>query len=313
MMVLKDGTELTIENLRSSLSGYSIDVQDVMRSAVLDGVNIMPYVDSCKTNPYRLDQIRLGLKEGLDEVFFAVRSGEGLYKIRRLRERGSSLKELKKHIEKGNLSDYALDRLISWVESGYNTEGLNIGIIPRHLFDVFEQGLEKGFDMKPFNTGKQYSTDYVRYCMIITSNGKTVDTFLGKGRGGLWSEESLRILAKNSKSLNKEQWEKLLNGANREICSDTEMLSVLIMCVKNGISIGYFGLKNSKGEKGVDCWSADGIMLVLKAYESGLSWKKLLDVGPDEDAVRGVYNELKLAKSKKVSGRLLKGYSKRSL
>ena len=29
MMVLKDGTELTIENLRSSLSGYSIDVQDV--------------------------------------------------------------------------------------------------------------------------------------------------------------------------------------------------------------------------------------------------------------------------------------------
>ena len=167
--------------------------------------------------------------------------------------------------------------------------------------------------MKPFNTGKQYSTDYVRYCMIIISNGKTVDTFLGKGRGDLWSEESLRVLAKNSKSLNKEQWEKLLNGVNREICSDVEMLSVLIMCVKNGISIGSFGLKNSKGEKGVDCWSADGIMLVLKAYESGLSWKKLLDVGPDEDTVRGVYNELKLAKSKKVSGRLLKGYSKKSL
>lgn len=301
-MIVFDGKELTIENFRQILDreGYDLDVQDVVRSAILDGVNLMPYLEECKNNPYRLDQIRLGTKEGIDEIFFGVHSGEGIYKIRQLQKKGVNLNTLEAHIRRGKLNDYALDKLIAWTGAGYNITGLNIAIIPKSLFDVFEQGLEKGFNMKPFNDGRQYSADYIRYCLIIMSNRKPVDLLVGQNT---WSEECIRVLAKNSRGLSDVKWSALLHTINNNI--SPEKLSVLILCVKNGIDIEPF--VNREGVDGETVWSADSISLVVKAYESGLSWRKLVKVGPDEDSVQSLYNELKLAKSKKVGGRLLKG------
>lgn len=301
MMVVHDEIELTLENFRDILKseGYNLDVQDVMRSAIIDGVDLMPFLEECKNNPYRLDQIRLGKKEGIDEVFFSVHSGEGIYKIRQLQKKGVNLSTLEAHIRRGKLNEYALDKLIFWTGEGYNLTGLNLAIIPKSLFDVFEQGLEKGFNMKPFNDGRQYSADYIRYCLIIMSNRKPVDDLVGKT---IWSEESIRVLAKNSRVLSDSKWSVLLHTINNNITP--EKLSVLILCLKNDIDIGYFVEPNEHG----DCfWSVDSLSLVVKAYESGLSWRKLVKVGPDEDSVQGLYNELKLAKSKKVGGRLLKG------
>ena len=301
MMVVHDEIELTLENFRDILKseGYNLDVQDVMRSAIIDGVDLMPFLEECKNNPYRLDQIRLGKKEGIDEVFFSVHSGEGIYKIRQLQKKGVNLSTLEAHIRRGKLNEYALDKLIFWTGEGYNLTGLNLAIIPKSLFDVFEQGLEKGFNMKPFNDGRQYSADYIRYCLIIMSNRKPVDDLVGKT---IWSEESIRVLAKNSRVLSDSKWSVLLHTINNNITP--EKLSVLILCLKNDIDIGYFVEPKEHG----DCfWSVDSLSLVVKAYESGLSWRKLVKVGPDEDSVQGLYNELKLAKSKKVGGRLLKG------
>ena len=287
------GSVLILDNFRTELKEYSVDVQDVVRSAILDGIDLSEYIEVCKNNPYRLDQIRLCIKQGIEPVFLKVTSGESLYKVRLLNARGVPLTGIASHIERGALSEDSLNRLISWVESGYKIDGLNISIIPKTLLDVFEQGLQKGFDMSIFNDGKVYKPDYVRSCLVIKANGKDITPFTSR-RTYILNDECMKQLATFSRVKDVAKWEKLVKGLYKGITSDK--LIVLISCVKNGIDISSFD----------DSWSTDCVNLIIKAYEKGVDYKSLISLGPDESVLLSRYNELVLGKSKRVSGRFKK-------
>lgn len=293
-MVMKfNGVELILDNFRSVLSDYSLDVQDVVRSAILDGIDISEFIEVCRNNPYRLDQIRLSKKEGIDSLFFKIKSGESLYKIRQLREKGVSLTGIVSQIKQGILSDDSLNKLISWVSSGYKIDGINISIIPKSLFEVFEQGFQRGFDMKVFNDGRNYKPEYIRYCLVISSNGKNINPFVSSE--GMWEEDCIKQLAIFSKVRSQEKWDNLLKYIDWKVQSDK--LGVLISCVKNNIDITE--LSNSE-------WSPEGIKYIIKAYESGLDYQSLIKCGPDENIIMTRLNQMMLNKSKRVSGRLRK-------
>lgn len=287
------GNELILDNFRSVLSDYSVDVQDVVRSAILDGVDISAYIPVCKNNPLRLDQIRLGIKEGIDEVFFSVKSGEYLYKIRKLDSR--SLDLVSQKIEKNSLSGDSLEKLIDWVLKGYNIQGINVSIIPKSLYEVFEQGFQRGFDMSIFNDGRLYNQEYLKYCLVILSNGKDITPFVGNN-SDLWSMDCIKLLASFSRVNSLEKWHKLISVISPDVKTDT--LKSLISCVKTGIDIKKLVDNN---------WSSACIEYLLKAYESKYDYTKLIDIGPDEVLLSSTLNQMMLNKSKRVSGRLRKG------
>ena len=168
-------TELLLDNFRQVLKDFSVDVQDVVRSAILDGVDISQYINVCKNNPLRLDQIRLGLKEGIDKIFFSITSGECIYKIRKLDSQLLNIVSSK--MCKESLSGESLGKLIDWATAGYDLYDITISIIPKTLYEVFEQGFQKGFDMRIFNNGRNYTADYIRYCLVMISNGRDVTPF----------------------------------------------------------------------------------------------------------------------------------------
>lgn len=290
--MIYENDKLILDNFRTVLKDYSVDVQDVVRSAILDGVDITKYIESCKNNAYRLDQIRLGMKENLEEIFLNIKNGDSIYKIRKLKERGVSLSGIQSQIKQGVLNEESLNKLISWVESGYNIENINISIIPKSLFEVFEQGFQKGFDMKIFNDGRNYKPMYVRYCLVIMANKKDIHPFL---LDNLWSEDCIKQLAVFSKIRSQEKWGNLINHINSSISSDK--LDALISCVKNGINISILS---------GDDWTAQGIRFILKAFENNLDYNSLISVGPDEDTILTKLNEIMLNKNKRVSGRLRK-------
>jgi hypothetical protein len=287
------GNELILDNFRSVLSDYSVDVQDVVRSAILDGVDISAYIPVCKNNPLRLDQIRLGIKEGIDEVFLSVKSGECLYKIRKLDSR--SLDLVSQKIEKNSLSGDSLEKLIDWVLKGYNIQGINVSIIPKSLYEVFEQGFQRGFDMSIFNDGRLYNQEYLKYCLVILSNGKDITPFVGNN-SDLWSMDCIKLLASFSRVNSIEKWYKLISAISPDVKTDT--LKSLISCVKTGIDIKRLVDNN---------WSSACIEYLLKAYESKYDYTKLIDIGPDEVLLSSTLNQMMLNKSKRVSGRLRKG------
>lgn len=290
--MIYENSKLILDNFRTVLKDYSIDVQDVVRSAILDGVDITKYIESCKNNAYRLDQIRLGMKENLEEIFLNIKNGDSIYKIRKLKEKGVSLTGIQAQIKQGVLNEESLNKLISWVESGYNIENINISIIPKSLFEVFEQGFQKGFDMKIFNDGRNYKPMYVRYCLVIMANRKDIHPFLSDN---LWSEDCIKQLAVFSKIRSQEKWSNLIRNINSGISSDK--LDALISCVKNGINISILS---------GDDWTAQGIRFILKAFENNLDYNSLVSVGPDEDTILTKLNEIMLNKNKRVSGRLRK-------
>lgn len=290
--MIYENSKLILDNFRTVLKDYSVDVQDVVRSAILDGVDITKYIESCKNNAYRLDQIRLGMKENLEEIFLNIKNGDSIYKIRKLKERGVSLSGIQSQIRQGVLNEESLNKLISWVELGYNIENINISIIPKSLFEVFEQGFQKGFDMKIFNDGRNYKPMYVRYCLVIMANRKDIHPFLSDK---LWSEDCIKQLAVFSKIRSQEKWITLIKHINPNISSDK--LDVLISCVKNGINISILS---------GDDWTTQGIRFILKAFENNLDYNSLISVGPDEDTILTKLNEIMLNKNKRVSGRLRK-------
>ena len=289
------GSTLILDNFRTLLRDYSLDIQDIVRSAIIDGVDISSYIEVCKQDTYRLDQIRLCKKEKLDEVFFKIKSGESLYKIRQLKKRGVPLAGIINQIKQRILSDDSLNRLISWVEAGYKIDGINISIIPKTLLEVFEQGFQKGFDMSIFNDGQNYKPEYIRYCLVMIANDKDIKPLLAES-GTVLSDDCIRQLAIFSKVRSREKWNTLVGCINDD--TSAEKLRVLISCVKNGIDISVLSGKE---------WNEEGIKYIIKAYESGLDYQSLIKYGPDENVVMTRLNEMMLSKSKRVSGRIRKG------
>jgi len=284
------GVNLILDNFRSVLKGYSVDVQDVVRSAILDDIDISKYIESCKNKPYRLEQIRLCKKEGIDSSVFGVRNGECIYKIRNLNKgaRDVILSKLKNE----ELSDELIIRLIDWLKKGYDLSNIKISLIPKHLYSVFEHGFKKGFDMSIFNNGHSYSAEYIKVCLIIKGNGKNINLFIDDT---LYSIECMYILGNISKVPN-DKWDVLLS-ATSGTGIDCNKLKLLSDCVMNGISID----KLSKGS-----WGVEAITQVLTGYESGIDHNKLIEEGPDADNIRKSLSDLLVAKTKKVSGRLRK-------
>lgn len=293
-MVFKNKT-LILDNFRAILSGYSVDVQDVVRSAILDGIDISSYIQSCKDNPYRLDQIRLGMKDGLAESIYKIKNGNVIYQIRVLKKKGVDLKSLEKQLEQGNLSDTYMIYALNWIEQGINLSKINLAIIPQKLLPTFEYGLKSGFDMSKYNTGVSYSPQYIGFCLQIEKGDKSV-SFLLKGD---WSEDILEVLSSFAK-VDNVMWNSLITNIDRSITKTR--LKKLIKLVKVGIDINP--LQQKLG--GEYIFSDNCLDLIDEAYYEKLDYKRLIENFSSEDDMRYNLQMMEVSSKKGVRGRLRK-------
>lgn len=284
------GTNLILDNFRNVLSDYSIDIQDIVRSAILDDIDISSYIEECKLNPLRLEQIRLGLKEGLDSSLFNIKSGDCLYKIRKLDF--NLLNMVVAHLKFESLSDELILKLIDWIKKGYNLKGIRMSYIPKGMYDLFEKGLKQGYDMRVFNTGEMYSEDYISYCFVMLSNKKSIKPFIKDANG--WNLRCLKLLSKFSR-VSVDKWNLLLKYVDSSTGYDK--LKLIIECVKNNIPIKELCKSNV---------SEEAINIILKAYSEGLDYNKLILVCVNSSDVLSAYNDMSLRKLKRVGGRLRK-------
>lgn len=188
-----NGTPLLLDNFREVLKMYSLDVQDVVRSAILDNVDISKWVPKCVGNPYRLDQIRLGMKEGIDSRYFEYKSGEVIRGFRGLLSRGVDVSPILKY-RVGELSDKCLLFVIIWCKEGYDFSKYNLAIVPDYLLEFFDSCIRKGLDVSEFNKGVLYSLDYIEACSRILNNGCNVNKYAT----GTYSIDVLKIMEKIS-------------------------------------------------------------------------------------------------------------------
>lgn len=290
-----NGVELSFDNFRSVLKDFSVDVQDVVRSALLDNVSLEKYIDTCKNNPYKLDQIRLGLKEGIDKAYFSYSSGEVIRGIRGLLKKGVNMSPLKKY-KYSNISDKGLLYLIVWCRDGCDVSKLNISIIPDYLLDFFNYGIRKGVDMSVFNNGRQYSLTFTQSCLNIIECGCDVKKF----SKGDWGSEVLEKFVTYA-NFNKKMYNALY--AVVEVGISVERVSLYERAFAVGLPLKEIVRIEDKGIVVPD----EVLNVVVEAYSHKIDLLPLLESGASLEELTEKYNEGILEGSRKLSGKFRRG------
>ena len=291
------GVELILDNFRSVLFEYSVDIQDVVRSAILDNIDISKYIAQCKDDPYRLDQIRLSLKDGISGSLLKISSASMLYRIRKLNLRGVDLKEIERQLNGSRLCDECISYMLDWLSSGISISCLNLSIIPESLLEVFDYGLRSGFDMKDFNNGYLYQPEYVKLCLRISKNGKDVDYFLN----GEWDIDVLKELIPLSK-LPDGKWNFIMSVIDSSI--SIKRWRLVLPYIRYSGQINDVLKKLQTKENGEYVYSDDCLSIVYQGYLSNVNIEKAIEGTTDPEVMRARIMEMELDMSKRTSGKL---------
>ena len=187
------GSRVTLESIGSQFRGYPLDIQDEVRSMVMDNLDLSQWIDVCKDNPYRLNQIRLGSKEGLDPKFFTILDGSVIYKIRGLAATGFNVGELLPYVGVGFTKEQ-WTYIIAWAERGLLDSRLALVRTPFSMWEFIDKGLRNNLPMWLFTSGKKYSNTFMHSVLTLMSNGQSAEKFLNSS----WKDETLKLLAEFS-------------------------------------------------------------------------------------------------------------------
>lgn len=288
------GTKLTLNNYREELSDCSIDVLDVVRSAILDDVQLGAFIQKYKNNPYMLWQVKLGMDEYMDTYWFTLaHSGEELAMLRKYKSRGLNINSLKKYFMLKLPSVY-YTYILKWYEQGVQLDKYDFSILPESLLDVFDKGISRGYYMSVFNNGISYEPEYIVLCLRIMSKKKSIVQFLN----GDWDIENLRLLSEFSKS---KFYDKLDEYVTKEITPS--VLSEIIECTKCGMNLEELCIVD---DEGIYVYSPYHIKMIREAYMENLDYSVLLDSSLSLTDVNMKFTELSLSSKKKLSGKLYK-------
>lgn len=187
------GSRVTLESIGSQFRGYPLDIKDEVRSMVMDNLDLSQWIDVCKDNPYRLNQIRLGSKEGLDPKFFTILDGSVIYKIRGLAATGFNVGELLPYVGVG-FTKKQWSYIIAWAERGLLDSRLALVRTPFSMWEFIDKGLRNNLPMWLFTSGKKYSNTFMHSVLTLMSNGQSAEKFLNSS----WKDETLKLLAEFS-------------------------------------------------------------------------------------------------------------------
>lgn len=185
-----DNRKVTLDSYLDIFKDFSLDIQDEVRSMILDNIDLTEFIYPCKDNPYRLNQIRLAYKEGISSEYFRIDSGKILYKIRQFISETEDSSILLPYITRG-FSDSEWDYIIEWATKGYLDSRLNLHITPFSMWSSLDVGLKLGLPMWIFTNGKSYSNKFIESMIKILSNGYSVKRYLT----GDWSISVIEKIA----------------------------------------------------------------------------------------------------------------------
>lgn len=290
---------LTLDNFQKELEseGYSLDILDEVRSAILDGLPLAGYLHVCRNNPWRLHQIRLAMKEGmpLDGLRLVV-SGHVIEGMRRLWKKGIELRPYVEATQMGGVSERLQLKVLEWYEkNGIVLEKYDFTLIPESLIDSFDRGIKRGLPMWVLNNGVQYDEGYMRCVMSMLGRGRSVASFLN---------DNWRVgVAEKLAGLGDDEFDEVVEWCKPGMSE--EMLDALVAARGVGLPLGVVGAWDGESASGYR-YAPFQVEWMTQARERGMEWKKMLDPGMGSSDLSCVYREMELEKDKWVSGTLRK-------
>lgn len=231
MSVVIDGKIATLGNYLELTKKYSADIQDEVRSAILDDTPISPYIKRCKDDSFRLNQIRLAIREYVPSRYISTHlSATNTRWVRKIHSKGYSLKVLDRYVTKSGVLSIpceTLDLVLSAYFDGVNVDSVDFNTVRGDLAGLVCAGLKKGYPMwivteSPTNP----SQDYLRLLMKCMNLNLDIHPFLE----GNWDEERVQLIASNASKL---EYTVLMKHVNSRFSK--EQLEIVI-----GVAVKYF-------------------------------------------------------------------------
>lgn len=247
MSVVINGKVANLGNYLSLTKGYSPDIQDEIRSAVLDDTPIGVYVDKCKDDSFKLNQIRLAIREYVPTRYLSTRlSASNIKQIRRIFREGLDLKFLDAYLSaKGilSISCESLDLILSAYLDGVDVGRVNFTKIREDTVDLFCSGLKKGYPMWVLsNADASIPRNKVTLLMKCMNLNLDIHPFLDKS----WDLQSINLIAVNASKLEYTVLMKHINSRfsygqlSQVISVAGEWLDFLPLCLKDEDGVPVF-------------------------------------------------------------------------
>ena len=289
------GSRVTLESLSSQFRGYSLDIQDEVRSMVMDNLDLSKWIDVCKDNPYRLNQIRLGSKEGLDPRFFTILDGSVIYRIRSLAATGFNVGELLAYVGVGFTKDQWF-YIISWAERGLLDSRLALVRTPFSMWGFIDKGLRNNLPMWLFTSGKKYSDTFMHSVLTLMSNGQSAEKFLNSS----WKDETLKLLAEFSYR----RWFNNIVGIVDYFIPYDFLVSVGELAKEGLIDEDLFEIGYDDDSGNYYLYQSYHLDAILRCVMQGYDYSKLKDYNLSGSEVDTILKEIELNSKRSFRGRL---------
>lgn len=278
------GVDLTFENYASRLEGFSQDIKDEVRSAILDNTPIGDFIDVCRDDPFRLQQLRLAAKEFYPTWVFKVEDGANIYRIRNLS--GVSVEMVETQVPAGLPREY-IEELISWIEEGVVIpEDFNMRRVPKTILTPVSTAIKSGVDPNAIVKLSKGNEEAAGLYVQIAVKGLSLGKFEGKNL----SNSCLGSVAELAGRPYIGSVVELL-----EPRSGSEEVEVLWGLAKSGFDFSLF-----EG----DYYTSMQLSWIHQAFIEKFDVTKMLDTGLNNFELNEIYNTLAKDRSKRLSGRL---------
>lgn len=157
------GRNITISNYKEIFRECTPDVLDEIRLSVLDNTDIVPYINQCGTDSYRLGQIRLALRENVDRKYvLAQLTPRTMNILRECNRQRLSLSPLNDYIIGGKVivSVEMLELMVYALCSGADITKVDFTHVREDLCEIVCQGLVRGYPMWLF-LGDNMTVEYI--------------------------------------------------------------------------------------------------------------------------------------------------------
>lgn len=277
--------DLTFDNYLTELSEFSQDVKDEVRSGILDNIPLGRYIYACADNPYRLQQIRLGMKEGLDTDYLKLKSGDHIRRVRVLLSQDVRLDLLKEYTYL-NLPSAYYDVLLDWIETGaVIPEDLELDKVNEAILPAISYAVLNDLNAVEIASQSGNSLEYAQSLLTMSALGMEI----GELSGTKYQEEALEAL---SGIASRPYSSSVLRLMDRN--SSGDYVDSLI-----ALASSKFDLSELK-----ETYSVYQLDWIYQAFTEGLDYTKILEPGLSNTELSELYSELVLKRSKRLSMRL---------
>lgn len=251
------GVMITMQNYQEVFRGYSMDVLDEVRSAVLDDTPIGLYIDKCKEDSYKLGQIRMAIREYVPIEYLNYKvSGKSINLLRKVYTSGISVAPILPYITQSPyLKDSSLERVLESVLNGSDITKIDFRQVPDKNVDIICLGLEKGYPMWLCADNPDLEPDYIKLLMRGMKLGIDIHPFLN----GLWGKDQITYLFTQSRD----------TDINNILCYvnykfETDALKEVVDAKHLGVDIRKICVQEKDGEPIYNCYQMEVMKEAMK-------------------------------------------------